>query len=68
MRARWVHPDSHRIVKFFPHNPPERGDVVLVDGERCRVLRCPLNWEGLTWSMTDHGVKVKPDPLPHPIG
>lgn len=61
-RARWVHPDTHRIVKFFPRNPPERGDHVLVDGERHRVLRCPVKWDGATWTMK-RGVKVKEAPL-----
>jgi hypothetical protein len=59
-RARWVHPDTHAIFKFLPHNPPERGNVVLVDGERHRVLRCPIKWDGRTWSMGGRGVKVRP--------
>lgn len=62
MRARWVHPDDHEIFKFLPRNPPERGDAVLVDGERHRVLRCPVEWDGRTWRMK-RGVKVKPAPL-----
>lgn len=60
-RARWVHPDTNEICKFLPHNPPERGDRVLVDGERCRVLRCPVKWSGRTWRMSGRGVKVRPD-------
>lgn len=62
--SRWVHPDEHRIGKFFPSNPPERGDYVLVDGERHKVLRCPITWNGATWHMGERGIKVKPDPLP----
>jgi hypothetical protein len=58
-RVRWVNPNTHEIFKFLPNNPPERGDVVLVDGERCRVLRCPLQWDGRAWRMR-RGVKVKP--------
>ena len=61
-RTRWVRPDINRIVKFLPNNPPERGDVVLVDGERCRVLRCPVEWDDRTWRMVGRGVKVKPEP------
>lgn len=59
-RARWVHPSTHKIFKFMPDNPPERGDRVLVDDARHRVLRCPLKWDGRTWRMT-RGVKVRPD-------
>lgn len=33
--------------------------MVLVDGERCRVLRCPVDWNGRIWQMK-RGVKVKP--------
>lgn len=62
-RSRWVHPDTHEIAKLWPSNPPARGDVVLVDGERCRVLSCPLEWDGPTWRMT-RGVKVRSEPLP----
>jgi hypothetical protein len=57
-RARWVHPDTHEIFKFLPSRAPERGDVVLVDGERHRVLRCPITWDGYTWTMK-RGVKVR---------
>lgn len=64
-RTRYlVHPLVHRITKFFPNEPLDRGDVVLVDGVdgiwRCRVVRSPrLTWEGLTWTM--HGpVAVEP--------
>lgn len=59
-RSRWVHPDTHEISKFLPHNPPERGGIVLVDGERCRVVRCPLKWDGRAWRMKDlRGLKVR---------
>lgn len=57
-RARWVHPDTHEISKFFPTSPPARGEIVLVDGERCRVVRCPVRWTGRTWRMK-RGVKVR---------
>jgi hypothetical protein len=59
-RAVWVHPSTHVITKFFPHNPPTRSEVVLVDGERRRVVRCPVTWEGRTWTMSARGVKVRP--------
>jgi hypothetical protein len=48
---RWVHPDTHRIVKLLPNNPPTKGDVVSVDGQRCRVLRSKVRWEGLRWTL-----------------
>lgn len=57
--ARWVHPSTHEIGKFMPHNPPERGGRVLVDGVRCVVVRCPVKWEGRTWTMGPRGVKVR---------
>lgn len=63
-RARWVHPDSHEIFKFLPHNPPQRGDVVLVDNERCRVLRSRIKWDGREWRLVGRGVKVKPSDGP----
>ncbi len=61
--SRWVHPRDHRIIKFLPNDPPVRGDHVLVDGERCRVLRCPVTWSGLEWTMGEQGIQVAPDPL-----
>lgn len=53
-----VHPLVHRITKFFPHNPPHKGEIVLVDGVegigRCRIVREPqFSREGLTWTL--HG-------------
>lgn len=56
--ARWVHPDTHDIFKLLPHNPPRRGDRVLVDGVRHDVLACPVQWDGREWTMT-RGVKVR---------
>jgi|SRR6185295_2120808 len=46
-----VHPSTHEIVKAFPNNPPERGDIVLVEGERYRVKRVKVRWEGRTWHL-----------------
>lgn len=51
-----LHPALHRITKFMPHNPPERGDIVIVEGfegvRRCRVVRDPrITWEGRTWTL-----------------
>lgn len=60
-RAYWAHPDTHEIFKFMPHNPPERGQRVLVDGERHEVVRCPVRWDGRRWEMK-RGVKVRPIP------
>jgi hypothetical protein len=55
---RWIRADTHEIVKFFPTTPPEKGDVVLVDGERCRVVKVKVRWEGRTWHL--ERVKVEP--------
>lgn len=63
-RAYWVHPSTHEIFKFMPHNPPERGDTVLVDGVRHQVLRCPVRWDGRRWEMK-RGVRVFLDALPN---
>lgn len=60
-RARWVHPDRQKVVKFLPNNPPRRGDTVLVDGERCRVLRCRVKWRDPgVWTIVGRGIKVRP--------
>lgn len=48
---RRVHPSTHRIVKFMPTNPPSKGDTVLVDGERCRVVKAKVGWEGRVWTI-----------------
>jgi hypothetical protein len=62
-----VHPACHEIRKFFPNEPPERGDYVLVKGveglRRCRVIRNPkLDWDGLTWKLRGP-ITVVPEPL-----
>ena len=59
-RSRWVRPDTHEIVKWVPSSPPSRGDIVLVDGERCRVLRCKVYWDDRRWTIYGRGVKVRP--------
>lgn len=59
-RSRWVRPDTHEVVKFLPSNPPSRGDIVLVDGERCRVLRSKVRWDGPRWEIYGRGIKVTP--------
>jgi hypothetical protein len=57
MRTRYLlHPKLHRISKFLPHNPPERGNIVLVEDfeglRRCRVARAPkVEWEGSRWTL-----------------
>lgn len=55
---RWVHPATHEIAKFFPKDPPTRGDTVLVDGKPCQVVRSVLTWEGRTWRLLKPGVLV----------
>jgi hypothetical protein len=57
-RARRVHPTTHEIVKFLPDMPPRRGDLVAVDGERCRVVRSRVQWNGNHWRLV--GLWVKP--------
>jgi len=58
VRSRRVDPLVQRVVKFWPNNPPRRGDIVLVDGERCRVTRAKVSWVGREWTL--HKLKVKP--------
>ena len=41
---RLVDPCEQRVVKFWPSRPPYRGEVVLVDGARCRVLLRVGRW------------------------
>jgi hypothetical protein len=60
-KAYWAHPSTHEIFKLMPHNPPERGQAVLVDGKRHEVVACPVKWEGRAWTMK-RGVKVRPIP------
>jgi hypothetical protein len=59
-RSRWVSPLTHEIVKFFPSEPPRRHGIVLVDGERSRVLRAKVSWDGPQWTL--HRLKVRPEP------
>jgi hypothetical protein len=46
-----VAPSRQRVVKFFPNNPPERGEVILVDGQRMRVTSCRVTWQDRTWTL-----------------
>lgn len=55
---RKVDPSIQRVVKFFPSIPPVRGDVVLVDDERCRVTRCKVAWDGPRWTIRSLYVKA----------
>lgn len=56
-----VHPDTHEIFKFMPHNPPEKGDHVLVNGVRHRVVYVDLEREGRAWTIKK--LRVVPAPL-----
>lgn len=47
-----------RVVKFFPSNPPEKGDVVLVNDERCQVVRARVSWDGPCWTI--RRLRVRP--------
>lgn len=60
MRARWVKIGEQEVFKFFPNEPPHRGSIVVVDGERCRVTRAKVTWDGPRWTL--HRLKVKPAP------
>jgi hypothetical protein len=55
-------PDQHEVFKFFPTSPPRRGEIVLVDGVRCRVTSSKYTWEGRTWTLRK--LRVKPEPRP----
>lgn len=48
-RSQQVDPAAHECIKFFPSIPPRRGDEILVDGQRCRVTKCVVDWEGYDW-------------------
>ena len=37
--------------KFMPKNPPHRGEVVLIRGERCVVTRARVRWDGPRWEL-----------------
>lgn len=55
--GRRVFPDHQRVVKWLPSNPPRRGEVILVDGVRCRVTRCKVRWHGARWTIRDLRVR-----------
>ncbi len=58
--GRRVDPSKQRVVKFLPTNPPYRGNIVLVDGVRCRVTYAKVSWEGREWTI--HSLRVKDAP------
>ena len=58
--SRRVDLTRERVVTFMPNNPPRRGDIVLVSGERCRVTRAKVTWNGLEWTL--HLLRVKAAP------
>lgn len=64
MRALRCDPSVQCIVKFWPHIPPERGDIVIVDGVRCRVTRAKVRYqnpdEPCEWTL--HKLYVKSAP------
>ena len=53
----WVYPHSDRIVKLFPSEPPQKGDTILVNDVRCRVVKSIVKWNGPRW--TFYKAKVK---------
>jgi hypothetical protein len=48
------------VVKLLPNDPPDRGDLVLVDGERCRVTYSRVTWSGRRWTL--HELRVEDAP------
>jgi len=46
---------THEIVKFLPNNPPQRGQwpdgIVVVNDQRCRVVKCKVAWDGPHWTI-----------------
>lgn len=51
-------PPEHEVIKFWPTNPPSRGEIVLVDGMRSQVTRCKVQWENNHWTLLK--LRVKP--------
>jgi len=60
MLGRRVDVSTREVVKFFPSNPPERGDIVLVEGVRCRVTYCRVKWDDRVWTIRSLRVKAAP--------
>ena len=58
-RGTLVDVEKQDTFKFFPTNPPRRGEHVLVDGIRCRVTRAKVTWAGDRWTL--HELRVKYD-------
>jgi len=49
---------AQEVVKFWPNNPPPHvGEIVLIDGERCRVASATIKWDGPRWTLL--GLRVK---------
>lgn len=57
-RGRRVNPDRQEIVKLLPDSPPDKGDIVLVDGERCIVTYSHVRWDGPRWTIRELRVKA----------
>jgi hypothetical protein len=55
-----VNPAKQRVVKILPHNPPREHERILVDGERCRVVSCRVDWDGPNWTI--RSLRVEADP------
>lgn len=52
-----IDPSTHDTFKFFPHNPPRKGEKVLIDHRRCVVTRVKVSWEGREWTLLDLRVR-----------
>lgn len=57
-RSQKVDPAVQRVFKFTPSMPPYRGEVVLVDDQRCHVTRCRVSWDGPRWTIKSLRVKA----------
>lgn len=49
--GRSVDPTTQRVVKILPNNPPRRGETLVVDGARVKVVRSRVLWEGRQWTI-----------------
>ena len=61
MHGRRVDFRAEEVVKLTPSSSPQRGEHILVNGERCRVTRCKVSWrEPGVWTIRT--LRVKADP------
>jgi hypothetical protein len=56
--GRKVDPTKQNVFKWLPDMPPRAGEYVLVDGARCRVSRCRVQWQERQWTIVELRVKA----------